>query len=591
MELPENEVILSPTDHLTTPACTEDDFSGYSFSQTLSDTPVTQPTQQSTESHSIWNLLPVVSIRLVLACYARNRSLELIRILLSSRYLDKQQRFVIQNIILSSPMNKITDIPRFNNIIFRHLFATVLVLTVSLLDLYIFLIAVTVFVFYLLSQIRKLFLVFSIKRAFTRVVTEFSAFEDILGELSVALKLLTQIKIVQKATFHMQTISPLNCKNVNNLKIYLTNLYSDIFFQLQQRTLSFPLADIPINQEELICTLEAENIFYKVYDESLEGIQGLCVSKMSLDSLKLWHCLLTCQYGEYIEILVQLINRNLQLDEENWTLQQLEVLKKVGLIETSFYSSTLNSLSQSISLAKLDLFSLNLKDIGSQSKDFSPKGNTRQDTLDKIDLILQSCILKVRNLKESNCNNSYSENELMSLKFCVENTLDGIETIRKLSSTNANQTSITNSESEVTFPDNSTENGVIIPSINPLEIPQSEEIVFEGFSLENSDIKSEIFREKEEYIETGASQTVLNELKCVLAGKNILKDQIDIRTPSRDKQISNNNSIPASLLTTEPNAGYIPANSAQSLLNIAILSSNRSKKLAQTVIGDTSDSD
>ena len=586
MELPPNEVIINPTDNLNIPAYTEweDGFYGHTFSQTES---VIKPTQQSVENSFIWNMLPVVNLKLLLSAYARNKSLELLQILLSSRYLDKQQKFILENTILSTSTLKMN--PSLNNIIFRHLFAAVLILAVSLLDFYLFLIAFTLIIFYLLSQTHKLFLVISIKNAFTRVTAEFSTFENILDELSIAIKLLTQIKIVQKATFNTQTISQQNSTNLNILKKYLTNLYSNLFFELQHKTLSFPLTDIPIYQDELICTLEAENIFYRVYDEAPDSIQDLCVSKMSLDSLKLWHCLLTCQYGEYIEILAQLMDRNLQCyNSENWLLQQMAVLRNVRLIEYALYISTLNSLTQSISLAKLDLFALNITDRGSLSKDLS-KGNTRHYTLDKIDLILQSCIFKVRNLKESDCNSRNSENELMSLKFSLENTLEGIETIRKLSSTNAIQPNLTNSELEVNTPNSSAENELIIPSINPLEIPQSEEIVFEGFSLEKSNFRSEIFREKEEYIETGAAQTVLKELKCVLASKQILKDQPNTNPPSRDKQITTENSLPEN---PHSKTKSFPPNSAQNLLNIAILSSNKHMKLApQKVIGDISDSD
>ena len=590
MELPPNEVIISPIDNMNIPNY-PDGFYGHSFSQTESSLPDTSniKTQKPSENTNsfLWSLLPVISIKLLLSTYTRVRSIELIQMLLSSRYLDKQQRFVLENTIISS---KLEVPPSLYNIIFRHIFAAILILGFSILDFYIFLISFTLILFYLLSQTQNklLFLFISVKPAFNRVLAEFNKFENVLDELSTALKLLTQIKIVQKATFNRETISPQNSKNLNNLKKFLTNLYSDLFFELQNNTFSFPLTDIPINQDELICTLETENIFYRIYDEVPENIQDLCISKISLDSLKMWHCLLTCQYGEYIEILAQLLDRNLQFDNSgSWVSQQMEILSKVRLIETRFQTNTLSSLTQLVSSAKLDLFALNLKERSHLPKDFSPKINSRIDSLDKIDLILQSCILKVRNLKESEFNNSHSENELTSLKFSIENTLDGIETIRKQFSTKTIKPNTTNSELEIDIPKSSVENELIIPTINPLEIPQSEEIVFEGYSIENSDLRGEIFREKEEYIETGAAQTVLKELKCVLANKQILKVNED---PSNNNQlIPKENSVPVNLPKNDSN---FQANFAQNLLNIAILSSNKNRKLAQTVIGDSSsDSD
>ncbi|KAI6652008.1 hypothetical protein LOD99_4553 [Oopsacas minuta] len=590
MELAPNEVIISPADYLNTYSFTggEHEFTGFSFSQTEPSQTSSKPSKLQhknsiyTNDNFPWKYLPMINVEFLVSSYARVKSIELIQRMLSSRHLDKQQKFVIENTIIS-PLY-IDSRYTVSNILLRHLLTVLIVLATWLFNFYLFLTVLSLTSLYLIQQIFKqqFDLIFRINRTFTKVYEELNNFEKLVDELSIALKLLKQIQIVEKATFNVRTIPQNKTYNLTKLKHFMTDLYSSMFFDLQNKTFSLPIQDLHFHSDELICTIERDEIYNRVYDEVPVNVPELSVTKMSLDSFNIWHCLLTCQYGEYFQILVGIIDRNLQFQYSlKWLTQEMEIIQK---FDVPNFNATLNSLSNLISFVKLDLFALNLKD-RNISKEFCPRKESKIDSLDKIDYILQCCILKIRNLKELDNNDSVPE--FRCLKFSLENAIEGIETIGKLSSSISTQLNTTIDEIEVNIPHNINEREIIIPKSNPLEVPASDEIIFEGVSHDKADInKNNIFLEKEEYINTGAARTVLKELKCVLANKQILKtDENQTKSnTSPIKEVIPDTSCIAKIQSFQPNA-------AQNLLNFAILNSSQNLKLSQTVIGDNSDSD
>ena len=83
---------------------------------------------------------------------------------------------------------------------------------------------------------------------------------------------------------------------------------------------------------------------------------------------------------------------------------------------------------------------------------------------------------------------------------------------------------------------------------------------------------------------TGAARTVLKELKCVLADKQILKTEDNLVNDETT-------SVPyrASEDSCKMKSESFQPTSAQNLLNFAILNSAQRNRLEQTVIGDDSD--
>ena len=581
MELAPNEVIISPADYLTSCSYTEpeDEFTGYSFSQI--ELPKSDLKPNELPSKFRWRYLPMIDIEILSSSYARVKSIELIERIISSRHLDKQQKFVIQNTILSSLGTQ----PHFYNILLRHFLSVLVILSSWILSFYLFLAVLTLIAFYLISQICKNpnFLIFTIKTTFTKVLEDLCIFEKLVDELSVSLKLLTQIQIIEKATFSMKTTQQQNVFTLNKLKQLMTDLYSNLFFTLQTKTSFLPIQNVPFDKDELICTLEREDILNRIYQEIPDNLNELCFTKMSLDTFKFWHCLLMCQFGEYLHILVSIIDRNLQIqNSESWLTQQMEIIRYGHSLRIPEHEAKLNSLTQLTTWARLDLYSLNCRDRNDLPKErFCPRKDCRLETLDKIDFILQRCLLKVRNIKdsESNC----SVGELRSLKFCLENVIEGVENLGKPSPLQPSESKI---EPVDETPKDQTGNELILPTSNLLEVPQSEEIIFEGFSREEEPRidRNHSLLQKEEYINTGAARTVLKELKCVLADKQILKteDNLDVNEITSVSYRTSDDSCKMKSQSFQPT-------SAQNLLNFAILNSAQSNRLEQTVIGDDSD--
>ena len=478
MELAPNEVIISPADYLI--SCShaepEDEFEGYSFSQI--ELPKTDLKPSELSSNLRWRYLPMINLEMLASSYARVKSIELIKRIISSRHLEKQQKFVIQSTILSSLETQ----PHLYSILFRHFLSVLLILSSWILSFYLFLAVLTLIAFYLISRIYRNpnFLIFTIKTTFTRVLEDLYNFEKLIDELSVSLKLLTQIQVIEKATYHMKTNRQRNIFTLNKLRQLMTDLYSNLFFRLQTKTSFLPLQDVPFDKDELICTLEREDILNRVYQEIPDNLNELCFSKMSLDTFKLWHCLLICQFGEYLQILVAIIDRKLQNQNSgSWLVQQMEIIRYGHSLRVPEHEAKINSLTQLTTWTRLDLYSLNSKDRNDLPKEFCPRKDSKLETLDKIDFILQRCLLKLRNIKESESNCTIEE--LRSLKFCLENAIEGIDNLGKPSLLQPTEAKIEPVD-EITK--NQTENELIIPTSNPLEVPQSEEIIFEGFSRE-----------------------------------------------------------------------------------------------------------
>ena len=429
MELAPNEVIISPADDLINCSYTEpeDEFTGYSFSQV--ELPKTDSKPNKLSSKSSRSYLPMIDIEDLASSYARVRSIGLVKRIISSRHLDKQQKFVIQNTILSS----LDTQPPLYNILFRHFLSVLVVLSSWILSFHLFLAVLTLVTFYLISQICKHsnFLIFTIKHTFTKVLEDLYNFEKLIDELSASLKLLTQVQMIEKATYNMKTTQQQqNIFTLNKLKQSMTDLYSNLFFDLQTKTSFLPIQNIPFDKDELICTLEREDILNRVYQEIPDNLHALCSSKMNLDTFKLWYCLLICQFGEYLHILVAIIDRNLQIrNSTNWLMQQMEIIHYGHSLRIPEHESKLNSLIQLTTWARLDLYSLNCRDKNEFPKQFCLRKDSKLETLDKIDFILQRCLLNVRNIKESELNCSVEE--LRSLKFCLENAIEGIKNLGK----------------------------------------------------------------------------------------------------------------------------------------------------------------
>ena len=580
MELAPNEVIISPADYLI--SCshtdTEDEFTGYSFSQI--ELPTTDLKPRESPSNTRWRYLPMIDIGILASSYARVKSIELIERIISSRHLEKQQKFVIQNTILSS----LDTQPQFYNILLRHFLSVLAILSSWLLSYYLFLAVLTLVAFYLISQICKHpnFHIFTIKTTFTKVLEDLYNFERLIDGLSVSLKLLTQIQIIEKATFNMKTTQRQNIFTLIKLKQLMTDIYSNLFFGLQTNTSLVPIQNIPFDKDELICTLEREDILNRVYQEIPDNLNELCFTKMSLDTFKFWHCLLICQFGEYLQILVAIIDRNLQIqNSESWLAQQMEIIRYGHSLRIPEHEAKLNSLTQLTTWTRLDLYSLNCKDRNNLPKVFCPRKDGKIETLDIIDYTLQRCLLKVRNIKETESNCSIEE--LRSLKFCLENAIEGVENLGKPSLLKPSESTIEPLDETLK---EQAENELILPTCNPLEVPPSEEIIFEGFSREEEPVldRDHSLLQKEEYMNTGAARTVLKELKCVLADKQILKTE--------DNSV-NNEITSLSYLASDDSCMMLSESfqptSAQNLLNFAILNSPQCNRLEQTVIGDDSD--
>ena len=554
---------------------------------------------------SLWEFLPTIDLNSISSSYLRHRCLDLIRNLLASNHLEPQQKSVLEKTVLYySNRNPNT---KFSRIFFRHILTLLLVCASMLFSFYLsiffFLLVVSIAFFQL--KVIQIFTVISINSTFSQVLLDIARLENVLKEFSNALKLLKQIHVVQKAFFTHQAQSfQYNYTHLANLKQCLTGSYYEIFTSLQTKSDFLSMRSSGFRRDEMICTLSVGDILCQIYKENGDNVNDLDFESMSLDSFKMWHCLVTCQYSEYLEIFVKILYQNLLLPQPHFKqLHFIQNLRSKGIFQDSEYED--GYLDQLVYLTKSDVFS---SDLNANNPPTNASYDER-DNCDKIDLILQCCIFKLRKLKDMGENER--EAEIQFLKLNLENALDGVKNLTKSSCVETNiPTSFSQYKAE--GGNDSAENELILPKSNALEVPDSIEVVYEGVSLAENISRNDLFYEKEDQsnFDTAATKSVLRELKCVLANKSVKNKSENeaittrVDTPQdtmreslehTDTDAITNSTASSPTRICENTDSQLKDRTErlldQNLINLAILNSGRSMELEQTVIGDHFDSD